>query len=728
MAVIRDEIHLMASLSALRIRPKATLFIVSVGVIASGISGWISYHHSRASLEDFTFRQLTSIHSAKTDQVSEYFALIEAQVRSLAKNPTTIAATAELKRGFFELSRRSDERASTPQSVARSEDLSAYYNDDFLPALNDGFGKNLGIESVFPVAETARYLQYHYISNNDFPVGEKHQLGYADDQSLYSRVHAKFHHVFKEYQNEFGYYDIFLIDNSTGDIVYSVFKEVDFATNLRTGSFRKSNLADAFDAANELTASGDVAFIDFDYYRPSYGAPAAFVATLVYDGEVPIGTLVFQFPVDKLNAIMTDDGMWSDDGLGETGETYLVGADFSMRSISRFLIEDREGYFDALRDVGYTEKTIAQLDYFDSSILLQKVHTPAAMHALEGGRDTAIIDDYRGVSVLSSFGPVAFGDQQWALFADVDEAEAFAAVDELNRILMLSGLALALIIGAFSTFVARRMVEPIVDLAEAAEEVGGGNFEVELAVKGADEIGELTANFNTMVSSLREQREAIEFKNTENTKLLLNVLPQPIAERLKGGETHIADAFPSASVVFTDLVGFTNWSRGLPPMVVLTMLDDLFGSFDEVAAELGVEKIKTIGDAYMAVCGLPVPNPKHAETLALLAVRILVCLEEFNARNGTQLKMRVGLHCGPVVAGVIGTSKFIYDLWGETINMASRMESTGLPDEIQISEAFYEALDGSYEVTPRGEIEVKGVGTVSTYLLGERAVRSTVDE
>ena len=213
----------MAGLSALRIRSKATLFIVSICVIVSGISGWISYYHARASLEAYTFRQLTSIQSAKTSQASEYFALIEAQVRSLARNPTTIAATAELKRGFFELSRRSDERASTQQSAVRSVDLSAYYTDDFLPALNIGAGTSFGIESVFPVAETARYLQYHYISNNDFPVGEKHQLGYVDDQSLYSRVHAQFHQVFKEYQNEFGYYDIFLIDNSTGDIVYSVF-------------------------------------------------------------------------------------------------------------------------------------------------------------------------------------------------------------------------------------------------------------------------------------------------------------------------------------------------------------------------------------------------------------------------------------------------------------------------------------------------------------------------
>ena len=227
----------MVSLSALRIRPKGTLFIVSVCVTVSVISGWISYYHARASLEDYTFRQLTSIQSAKTSQISEYFALIEAQVRSLAKNPTTIAATTELKRGFFELSRRSDERASMQQAAARSVDLSAYYNDDFLPSLNVGVGARFGIGSVFPAAETARYLQYHYISNNHFPVGEKHQLGDADDQSLYSRVHAQFHHVFKEYQNEFGYYDIFLVDNRTGDIIYSAFKEVDFATNLRTGPF-----------------------------------------------------------------------------------------------------------------------------------------------------------------------------------------------------------------------------------------------------------------------------------------------------------------------------------------------------------------------------------------------------------------------------------------------------------------------------------------------------------
>ncbi|MGB2407515.1 MAG: adenylate/guanylate cyclase domain-containing protein [Paracoccaceae bacterium] len=251
--------------------------------------------------------------------------------------------------------------------------------------------------------------------------------------------------------------------------------------------------------------------------------------------------------------------------------------------------------------------------------------------------------------------------------------------------------------------------------------MSSGNTTIELPVKSKDEIGLLTENFNHMVVNLRDQREAIEKQIEENTKLLLNVLPPPIAERLKSGESNIADAYPSASIIFTDLVGFTAWSKGMPAMAVLTMLDELFGSFDEVARELGVEKIKTMGDAYMAVCGLPTPNENHPQVMAKLALGILGKLEDFNRRNGTELKMRVGLHCGPVVAGVIGTSKFIYDLWGESVNMASRMESTGIPNQIQISENFYEAIKDQYKTELRGEITVKGAGQVKTYMLQEAA-------
>ena len=183
---------------------------------------------------------------------------------------------------------------------------------------------------------------------------------------------------------------------------------------------------------------------------------------------------------------------------------------------------------------------------------------------------------------------------------------------------------------AVSTVGAERIAAPIKTLADATDRLGKGDRDLELPVTSQDELGHLTQNFNEMVVNLRTQRRVIEQQNSENAKLLLNILPEPIAERLKSGEPQIADAFPSASVIFTDLVGFTTWSQGRPPMEVLSMLDELFGSFDEFATTLGVEKIKTIGDAYMAVCGLPTPNEDHAKVMAKLALGVLQRLDEFN--------------------------------------------------------------------------------------------------
>ena len=465
-------------------------------------------------------------------------------------------------------------------------------------------------------------------------------------------------------------------------------------------------------------------FVDFDYYAPSYGAPAAFIALPIFDGEVRVSVLIFQMPIDRINQIMTGDENWESDGLGQSGETYLVGSDFTMRSVSRFLIEDREGYFEALKGLDYSEKVIDQLDQFDTSILLQRVQTKASFGALSEKRATGIIDDYRGVQVLSSYGPIKFGDQQWALISEIDSAEAFSPIDTLAKVLVISSLLIGALMVVLASFFSRKFTKPITSLADAAQRVGQGESNMILKVESKDEIGSLTNSFNEMVNNLDNQRRVIEAKNLENTRLLLNILPEPIAERLKSGEAQIADTFSSVSVIFTDLVGFTKWSKDRPPMEVLSMLDDLFGSFDAVAKRLSVEKIKTIGDAYMAVCGLPVPNENHAKVMAELSFGILQCLEDFNRRNQTELRMRIGIHCGPVVAGVIGTSKFTYDLWGETVNMASRMESTGLPNHIQVSQAFHEALEGEYQTTYRGEIEVRGAGMVNTYLLEDQRAES----
>ena len=219
-------------------------------------------------------------------------------------------------------------------------------------------------------------------------------------------------------------------------------------------------------------------------------------------------------------------------------------------------------------------------------------------------------------------------------------------------------------------------------------------------------------------SEIREQADAIRLTNAENERLLLNILPAPIAERLRRGEQAIVDSFSAVTVLFADVVGFTRLSASMPPAQLVALLNELFSDIDALAVLHGVEKIKTIGDGYMAVAGLPEPRADHAQAAANMALDMLRGLRTFNARRGLTLGMRVGLHTGPVVAGVIGTGKFSYDLWGDTVNTASRMESHGVANRVNVSAATHEALRGAFPSTARAPIEVKGKGQMHTFLLG----------
>ena len=232
-----------------------------------------------------------------------------------------------------------------------------------------------------------------------------------------------------------------------------------------------------------------------------------------------------------------------------------------------------------------------------------------------------------------------------------------------------------------------------------------------------DEIGQLCLAFNGMIDEISEKNVVIENKNRENEELLLNVLPAPIANRLRGGEQGIADGFAEVTVVFADLVGFTQMSSEMPPAEVVTLLNGLFSRFDEAAHQLGIEKIKTVGDAYMAVCGMPVHIPDHAERMVRMAIRMVHITREHALEHRASIRLRVGINSGPVVAGVIGKSKYIYDLWGDTVNLASRMESVGVPDSIQVTRAVYEKLKDEFVFEARGTVEIKGKGQVEAWLL-----------
>jgi class 3 adenylate cyclase len=223
---------------------------------------------------------------------------------------------------------------------------------------------------------------------------------------------------------------------------------------------------------------------------------------------------------------------------------------------------------------------------------------------------------------------------------------------------------------------------------------------------------------------LRDQEQAhlrqLEVEQARSERLLHNILPASIVQKLKEGSDRLAEAYADVTVLFADIVSFSQVSSATSPAALVHLLNQVFSTFDQLAERHGVEKIKTIGDAYMIVGGLPTPRPDHAEVVAEMALDMQAAITRFNNPQGRPLSLRIGINTGPVVAGVIGTQKFSYDLWGDTVNIASRMEAHGLGGAIQVAPETYRRLRDSYQFAERGKINVRGRGKMPTYLLTGR--------
>jgi len=303
----------------------------------------------------------------------------------------------------------------------------------------------------------------------------------------------------------------------------------------------------------------------------------------------------------------------------------------------------------------------------------------------------------------------------------------------LQIVLALSGMAILL---SFASILAlrRKVLRPLSLVSEATQLVSDGHYDHQIDHHSSDEVGRLVAAFNAMVdktrkyvaemnsanTTLQQNQQDLQEEKKKSEELLLNILPGAIADRLRDGETTIADEFPDVTVMFADLVNFTKLSEDLGPYELVKLLNDIFAIFDRRLEEFGLEKIKTIGDSYMVVAGVPEPAADHARRVCEFAFAIREDFARFVATRGIGVGMRIGAHSGTAIAGVVGTKKFAYDLWGDVVNVASRMESSGEPDEIHVSEAFMVRLKDLYEFEARGNIEIKGKGPMQTFFVSGR--------
>jgi class 3 adenylate cyclase len=262
-----------------------------------------------------------------------------------------------------------------------------------------------------------------------------------------------------------------------------------------------------------------------------------------------------------------------------------------------------------------------------------------------------------------------------------------------------------------------RLFEAVRDSRRTRVDIVSGDRAYDLLPVDVPEFGFINV-YGTEVTAVRE----LEIAHRENTRLLLNILPEPIADRLRRGEPLIADRHEDVSLLFADIVGFTGMSSAMDAAELVTTLNNVFSVFDGLVDASGLEKVKTIGDAYMIVGGMPTWQPDHLERMASLALRLAEEIARSDEAKRLGIRFRMGIHTGPVVAGVIGTKKFIYDVWGDTVNIASRMESTGEADRIQVTGAVESRLRDRFKLEPRGLVDVKGKGPMSTYFLIGEAV------
>ncbi len=479
---------------------KLLVLFLFVGVVPTTILGGLSYYIAQDSLHTESFQKLTAIRENKRFLIEQYFETIRGQVQTMSSNPMIVTAMQEFKQAFHQL----------PQEVPYDAEkmdpaLQEYYRHSFLPRLNENLLEKQTLSDFWPGSQTAKILQYLYIANNSHPTGEKHRLLQASDGSTYSQHHQKYHPWIAQFLEEFGYYDIFLIDHQTGDIVYSVFKEVDYATSLKTGAFQRSNFAELTTRFSQSSAAGQIELIDFREYAPSYNANASFIAAPIFDGSEMVGLLAFQMPVDRINAMMTNQEQWKAAGLGESGETYLVGGDKLFRSQSRFLLEDKPGYLETLEGLGLPEHTVKLIDNFNTSIGLQEVDTVAVKAALQGKMGTQIILDYRGIPVLSSFTPLEIEGLNWVMLSEIDESEAFAAVANLrNSIIGVFVLAMILIVAIAALFSSRvvGILKLVVGRIKALNE---GDLSTRLNVERRDEFGFLAQSLDRFADNLEQE-------------------------------------------------------------------------------------------------------------------------------------------------------------------------------------------------------------------------------
>jgi methyl-accepting chemotaxis protein len=513
----------------------ASVLIVTGLVCTSVVLGYISSQQSKLALEEANIEKLNSIKYSTTAQLHTYFNQVAQQVKSVSTNQAIIKATKQLRFSFYNYE-------SSDVVTEQKSSVSNYYDNVFLSEyqkLNPNKKPELA-SLVNQLSSNALALQHEYIAKNKYPFYEKYKLQSDGQFNAYASAHQNIHSELSVFTEQFGFEDVYVVDAKKGDVMYSVNKNIDYAVSLNQGYFADTDLGRAFKEALKITPDQvDTVYLsDFSFYMPSFDKPELFISKPIYEGEKISGVLIFKLSSTKMNQIITYRSDWRKNGLGQTGQTFLVANDRLMRSNSRVLEETPEQYKDILRQQNIEQTSLEAIQNHQTSILLHPVKTPAVDAAIAGSEGTVRFQNYTGYEVISSYSPIKLLDNEWVIISQMNYKEATHAAATLSKKLAFSSIITAVIVIIASLFAtllfARSLVAPINKTVEVMKDIaqGEGDLTARLDETRSDEIGELAKWFNTFTKKVQSvildiKQEAIQLEDTsqqmkkistENTK------------------------------------------------------------------------------------------------------------------------------------------------------------------------------------------------------------------
>lgn len=656
------------------------MLFASIGSIVA--IGWLGVSVGRRAMRQATLNQLVNHRQIRQQQIEDFFRDRQNHLVTLSEDRMVVSAMVELNKGF----RNINQQITPPEW---DQELKEYYATSVFPQWGQSVPNSLDqLAGQFqPVSQVARYLQHHYLSASPYGPDEKNQLVEAQDGSEYSEFHSNYHRLFRNLVQTFEYGDLYLINHKTGDIIYSVNKTPDFATNLLTGPYRNSTLADVTRQVQRQSDKGAVAIADFELYRPANQRPLIFMAAPIYNGPYVVGILALSLDSDRLAALIADtkrpnylQSSRYQESL--TPQTFILGPDRTLRATSHNA---------------------------PSNPLTQSIKTAVSQLAVNGAQGTSTLSDHRRVRVLTAYSPLTIEGLEWVILSQIEEAYVFAPIQRLQLWIALASIVLVLLFTALAMVAAGVMIRPIRQLNHWADLVLDGDFDAELDLILEDELGQLVDTLQIMVTSLSHQVATLDQKMGENQLLLTNLVPEAIAKRMRKGETPIADQIKQVTLLYARVEGIAELNSHMTPEAVTEFLSTLMHEFDAAAERQGLEKQRALDTNYMTICGLTTPHLDHTHRTVEFALEMLQILNRKEIGRGLDLGLRIGIHTGPVTAGVLSSKQFSYNVWGESVYLTLRLHAHVPMDGIVVTDAAHAYIADAYTFAPLSPLTITNV-------------------